>query len=103
MALGKGELTCDVMGMVLGVQKKPKKDGTTFTLVKFSDTAGNAQEAVDHSGYPFAVFQPHKMTLTVKWGEWDGRPYVNMSVDAAERLNINAMTGEVIENGEAHA
>ena len=94
--MNKGALQCEVKAMVLGIENRQKKDGTPFRLVRFSDTAGNAQEAVDHDmDRAYAVFQPMTLTVMVKWGEWDGRAYVNQTITAAAPLNVNAMTGEV--------
>lgn len=81
MALEKKALKCAVHGMILGVEERTKKDGTAFRLVRFSDEAGNPHEAVEHDATrQYAVFKPAMLTLTLKWGEWDGRPYVNLAV-----------------------
>ena len=84
----KGSLTVTVVGMILGVEEKTKRDGTPIRIVRFSDTTGKPGEALDFDMARSVVpFKPARMTIAQSWGDGQYGPYMKMEVVKIEPLD----------------
>lgn len=82
MSLSKDEIQFGMKAMILGVENKVRKsDGKPFRLIRFSDEAGHAHEAVEHNEeHEYTVFAPMDIKLRLAWGESKYGPYVNLTM-----------------------